>query len=87
MPSRSPPPEWRLDDGRESIGLADLELVTLRIAEGLMSPRPGCTLEISTYVWNRNSFDAQHRFEEACEGQGIAFTVKEQIGGIEWVCP
>jgi hypothetical protein len=73
--------------GRESIGLADLELLTLRIEEGLMLPRPGCALEISTYVWNRNSFDAQQRFEEACEAHSIAFAVKEQIGGIEWVCP
>ena len=73
--------------GRESIGLADLDLLTLRIEEGLMAQRPGCTLEISTYVWNRNSFDAQHRFEEACEAHGIAFAVKEQIGGIEWACP
>ena len=73
--------------GRESIGLADLELLTLRIREGLLAQRPGCTLEISTYVWNRNSFDSQHRFEDACESHGITFSVKEQIGGIEWVCP
>jgi hypothetical protein len=46
---------------RESIGLADLELVTLRITEGLMAARPGCTLEISTYVWNRNPLDAQQQ--------------------------
>lgn len=72
---------------RESLGLADLELLTLRIREGLLAPRPGCTLEISTYVWNRNSFEVQHRFEEACESRGITFSVKEQIGGIEWVCP
>jgi hypothetical protein len=72
--------------GRESIGLADLELLTLRIEEGLMARRPGCTLEISTYVWNRNSFESQHRFKEACEAHSIAFAVKEQIGGIEWVC-
>ena len=72
---------------RESIGLADLELLTLRISEGLVAARPGCTLEISTYVWNRNSFDAQHRFEDACDAHGIRFAVKEQIGGIEWVCP
>jgi hypothetical protein len=71
---------------RESLGLADLDLLTLRITEGMVDPRPGCRLEISTFVWNRNSFDAQHRFEEACEARGIAFTVKEQIGGIEWVC-
>ena len=73
--------------GRESVGLADLELLTLRIQEGLLAQRPGCTLEISTYVWNRNSFAAQQRFEEACESHSITFTVKEQIGGIEWVCP
>ena len=71
---------------RESLGLADLSLLTLRIAEGLVDPRPGCQLEISTFVWNRNSFEVQNRFEEACEAHGIAFTVKEQIGGIEWVC-
>jgi hypothetical protein len=73
--------------GRESIGLADLELVTLRISEGLMTARPGCTLEISTYVWNRNAFVVQQRFEEVCHSHGIAFSVREQIGGIEWVCP
>ena len=72
---------------RESIGLADLELVALRIAEGLMAPKPGCTLEISTYVWNRNSLEVQHRFEEVCQERGVSFAVKEQIGGIEWVCP
>lgn len=71
---------------RDSLGLADLELLTLRITEGLVGPRPGCTLEISTFVWNRNSFEAQHRFEEACDAHGIGFVVKEQIGGIEWVC-
>ncbi len=71
---------------RESIGLADLELLTLRIVEGLVVARRGCTLEVSTYVWNRNSFEAQHRFEEACEAHGITFEVREQIGGIEWVC-
>lgn len=71
--------------GRESIGMADLELLTLRIEEGLVLARAGCVLELSTYVWNRNSFDAQHRFEEMCEAHGIPFAVKEQIGGIEWV--
>jgi hypothetical protein len=71
---------------RDSLGLADLELLTLRITEGLVVRRPGCTLEISKFVWNRNSFEAQHRFEDACEAHGIAFAVKEQIGGIEWVC-
>jgi hypothetical protein len=72
--------------GRESVGLADLDLLTMRISEGLFQNRPGCTLEVSTYVWNRNAFEARHRFEEACEARGIAFAVKEQIGGIEWVC-
>jgi hypothetical protein len=71
---------------RDSLGLADLELLSLRIAEGLVRPRPGCILEISTFVWHRNSFEAQHRFEDACEAHGIRFAVKEQIGGIEWVC-
>jgi len=71
---------------RDSLGLADLELLTLRISEGLVGPRPGCTLEISTFVWNRNSFETQHRFEEVCDAHGIPFAVKEQIGGIEWVC-
>jgi hypothetical protein len=71
---------------RESIGLADLDLLTLRIAEGLVAPRAGCRLEISTYVWHRNSFEVQHRFEEECQARGIEFAVKEQIGGIEWVC-
>lgn len=70
---------------RESIGMADLELLTLRIEEGLLPARAGCVLEISTYVWNRNSFDAQHRFEEVCDAHGMPFVVKEQIGGIEWV--
>jgi len=73
--------------GRESIGLADLELLTTRIAAGLVVARPGCRLEISTYVWNRNSFDAQHRLEEACKTHGIEFEVREQIGDVEWVCP
>jgi hypothetical protein len=71
---------------RESVGLADLDLMALRINEGLVANRVGCTLEVSTYVWNRNSFEAQHRFEEACQMHGITFAVKEQIGGIEWVC-
>jgi hypothetical protein len=39
------------------------------------------------HPWNRNSFDAPHCFEETCQARGIAFVVKEQIGGIEWVCP
>jgi hypothetical protein len=42
---------------------------------------------VSTYVWNRNSFEAQHGFEDACRAHGIRFAVIERIGGIEWACP
>ena len=73
--------------GRASVGLDDLEEVARRIAQGRFTNRAECTLEVSTYVWNRNSFDAQHRFEAVCESHDITFSVKEQIGGIEWVCP
>ena len=73
--------------GRPSVGLADLDEVSRRIEDGEFSNRPGCTLEISTYVWNRNSWDAHHRFEDACRAGGIRFAVVERIGGIEWACP
>jgi hypothetical protein len=73
--------------GRPSVGLADLEEVSRRIAAGRLSNRVGCTLEVSTYVWNRNSFEAQERFEDACAAQGIQFAVVERVGGIEWACP
>jgi hypothetical protein len=73
--------------GRPSVGLADLEEVSRRITTGGFSNRPGCTLEVSTYVWNRNSFEAQNRFEDACEAHGIRFAVVDRIGGIEWACP
>jgi hypothetical protein len=73
--------------GRPSVGLADLEAVSDLITEGRFSNRPGCTLEVSTYVWNRNSFEAQTRFEDACEEHGIQFAVVERVGGIEWACP
>ena len=73
--------------GRPSVGLADLEEVSRRIADGALSNRPGCTLEVSTYVWNRNSFESQVRFEDACTAQGIRFAVVERVGGIEWACP
>jgi hypothetical protein len=73
--------------GRPSVGLADLDEVSRRIEGGEFSNRPGCTLEISTYVWNRNSFEAHHRFEDACQARGIQFAVVERIGGIEWACP
>jgi hypothetical protein len=72
--------------GRQSVGLADLEEVSRRIVEGRFRNRPGCTLEISTYVWNRNEFEARHRFEDACEAHGIRFAVVERIAGIEWAC-
>ena len=73
--------------GRPSVGLEDLEEVTRRIADGRFSNRPDCTLEVSTYVWNRNPFDVQVRFEDACTAHGIRFAVVERIGGIEWACP
>ncbi len=73
--------------GRPSVGLADLEEVARRIAAGELSDRPGCTLEVSTYVWNRNAFEARERFEDACGKHGIRFAVVERIGGIEWACP
>ena len=73
--------------GRPSVGLEDLDEVSRRIAAGRFSNRPGCTLEVSTYVWNRNPFEAQVRFEDACTGHGIRFAVVERIGGIEWACP
>jgi hypothetical protein len=73
--------------GRPSVGLEDLDEVSRRIAAGRFSHRPGCTLEVSTYVWNRNPFEAQVRFEDACTAHGIRFAVVERIGGIEWACP
>jgi len=73
--------------GRPSVGLADLEEVSRRIADGRFSNRPGCTPEVSTYVWNRNPFEAQEGFEDACAAHGIRFAVVERNGGIEWACP
>ncbi len=73
--------------GRPSVGLADLDEVSRRITTGEFSNRSGCTLEVSTYVWNRNSFEAQHGFEDACQAHGIRFAIVERIGGIEWACP
>jgi hypothetical protein len=73
--------------GRPSVGLEDLDEVSRRIAAGRFSNRPGCTLEVSTFVWNRNPFEAQVRFEDACTAHGIQFAVVERIGGIEWACP
>jgi len=73
--------------GTPAVGLDDLEEVARRIAEGRFTNRAECTLEVSTYVWNRNSFEAQHHFEDACTDHGIRFAVVERVGGIEWSCP
>lgn len=73
--------------GRPSVGLDDLEEVARRITQGRFNNRAGCTLEVSTYVWNRNSFEAQHRFEDSCGEYGIRFAVVDRVGGIEWSCP
>jgi hypothetical protein len=73
--------------GRASVGLDDLDEVARRIAEGRFTNRAECTLEVSTYVWNRNSFEAQHHFEDACTDHGIRFAVVDRVGGIEWSCP
>ncbi|HWB41153.1 MAG TPA: hypothetical protein VG500_07845 [Gemmatimonadales bacterium] len=73
--------------GRPSVGLSDLEEVSRRITAGQFSNRPGCVLEVSTYVWNRHELAAQHRFEDACQIHHIRFAVVERIGGIEWACP
>lgn len=73
--------------GRPSVGLADLAEVSRRIAGGQLPNRSGCTLEVSTYVWNRNTFEARERFEDACTAHGIRFAVVERVGGIEWACP
>jgi hypothetical protein len=73
--------------GRPSVGLDDLEEISRRITAGRFTNRVGCTLEVSTYVWNRNSFEAQHRFEDACGEVGIRFAVVDRVGGVEWSCP
>jgi hypothetical protein len=91
VPSSSPDPSHPQFGahmtGRASVGLDDLEEVARRIAEGRFTNRAECTLEVSTYVWNRNSFEAQHHFEDACTDHGIRFAVVERVGGIEWSCP
>jgi len=73
--------------GRPSVGMDDLEEISRRIAAGRLSNKPGCTLEVSTYVWNRNSFEARQGFEDACVERGIRFAVVDRIGGVEWSCP
>jgi hypothetical protein len=73
--------------GRHSVGLADLTLLAQRILDGTLENRPGCVLEISALAWSQNSFDAQHRFEDACEQKQIAFRVVQQLSAVDWVCP
>ncbi|MGH7629479.1 MAG: hypothetical protein ACREOF_08805 [Gemmatimonadales bacterium] len=73
--------------GRHSVGLADLDLLARRILEGTLENRPGCVLEISNLAWSQNSLEAQHRFEDACEGHGIVFRVVQQLTAVDWVCP
>ena len=73
--------------GRQSVGLADLDLLAKRIMEGSMANRPGCVLEVSRLAWSQNTLDAQQRFEDACEQKGIAFKVTEQLTAVDWVCP
>jgi hypothetical protein len=72
---------------RPSVGLDDLEEIARRIAAGRLTNKVGCTLEVSAYVWNRNSFEAQHRFEDTCAEHGIRFAVVDRVGGVEWSCP
>jgi hypothetical protein len=73
--------------GRPSVGLDDLEEISRRIAAGRLTNKVGCTLEVSTYVWNRNPMEARHLFEDACGAQGIRFAVVDRVGGVEWSCP
>jgi hypothetical protein len=73
--------------GRPSVGLDDLEEISRRITAGRLTNKPGCTLEVSTYVWNRNPFEARQQFEDACAERGIRFAVVERVGGVEWSCP
>jgi hypothetical protein len=72
---------------RQSVGLSSLDLLSARIVDGSFPNRPGCSLEISSYVWNQNSFGSQQHFEDLCQEHGITFSVVERIGGIEWACP
>ncbi len=73
--------------GRQSVGLADLDLLAQRILEGTLENRPGCALEISNLAWSQNSLEAQQRFEDACERRGIVFRVVQQLTAVDWVCP
>lgn len=73
--------------GRQSVGLADLEVLAGRILEGTLENRPGCVLEISNLAWSQNPLEAQHAFEDACERRGIVFRVVQQLTAVDWVCP
>jgi hypothetical protein len=73
--------------GRQSVGLADLDVLAGRIRDGTLANRPGCVLEVSTLAWNQNSLEAQHRFEDACQQRGIVFKVVDQLTAVDWVCP
>jgi hypothetical protein len=73
--------------GRQSVGLADLDVLARGILEGSFANRPGCVLEISNLAWSQNPLDSQQRFEDACERKGIAFRVVQQLSGVDWVCP
>jgi hypothetical protein len=72
---------------RQSVGLADLDVLARRILDGTFENRPGCVLEISNLAWSQNALDSQHRFEDACEQKGIIFRVVQQLTGVDWVCP
>jgi hypothetical protein len=72
---------------RQSVGLADLDVLARRILDGSLANRPGCVLEISNLAWSQNSLEAQHRFEDACEQKGVAFRVVQQLTAVDWVCP
>jgi len=73
--------------GRQSVGLADLDVLARRILDGTFANRPGCVLEISNLAWSQNSLEAQQRFEDACELKEIAFRVVQQLTAVDWVCP
>lgn len=73
--------------GRQSVGLADLDVLARRILDGSLPNRPGCVLEISNLAWSQNSLESQHRFEDACEQKGVAFRVVQQLTAVDWVCP
>ena len=73
--------------GRQSVGLADLDVLARRILDGTFANRPGCVLEISNLAWSQNPLEAQQRFEDACELKEIVFRVVQQLSAVDWVCP